>query len=77
LQFIIIIVDSFYRIDMLFLNIVSCALDNVTACVFHIGVLTLLVGDDFKSYGPFSTCQVHFIPIKGVWHTPYADTVRS
>ena len=27
------------------------------------------------SYGTFSTCQVHFIPIKGVWHTTlYADT---
>ena len=26
------------------------------------------------SYGTFSTCQVHFIPIKGVWYTLYADT---
>jgi len=28
------------------------------------------------SYRTFSTCHVHFIPIKGVWHT-LCDTVRS
>ena len=38
-------------------------------------ITVILIHPD--SYRTFSTCQVHFIPIKGIWHTPCADTVRS
>ena len=35
-------------------------------------ITAILIHPD--SYGTFLTCQVHFIPIKGVRHTLYADT---
>ena len=40
--------------------------------VFHIWEPTTLFGCDWDLLFTSYTCQVHFIHIKGVWHTLYA-----